>query len=109
MITPEGEIIAATHWNRRETLVTALPGARRMITPVMAWGRWIAPALLGTALVLVASALLSRGRGAPAPADDPLPQGGEDERAVKAGGGGPRKRGRSRNKPPGKEPRPSGE
>jgi apolipoprotein N-acyltransferase len=74
MIAPTGEIIAETRWGERQTLSASLSGAGRMVTPFVAFGPLLGPALLSAALLLVLRAA-ARGRGVQrAPPGPPPPQ-----------------------------------
>jgi apolipoprotein N-acyltransferase len=62
MIAPTGEIVSMTRWDERETLVASLSGVGRRITPAVAFGQFLGPALLSAALLLSVRAAV-RGRG----------------------------------------------
>ncbi|WP_437759729.1 apolipoprotein N-acyltransferase [Sorangium sp. So ce1389] len=92
MITPAGEIVAATRWGAREALAAGLPEVERRATPAMSWGRWLGPASLSAASLLLFTAM-ARGRGAvSAPSAVTAPP------VVTAGGERPRTRARRRNR-----------
>ena len=70
VISPAGTILRETRWAKREALAASLPMIDRMVTPAVAFRRWIMPGLLGAALLLVGRALV-RGKGAPDEPDPP--------------------------------------
>jgi apolipoprotein N-acyltransferase len=92
MITPTGQIIAETGWQKRQTLVATLSGAERGKTLAVAWGRYLGHATLAVALLLLVQSIL-RTRAAP-------PQAKVTEEEGRKRG----KRGRGRSNRPGKTP-----
>lgn len=64
VISPSGAISSETRWARREAVSATVPAIERMVTPAVAARRWIMPALLGAALLLVGRALV-RARSLP--------------------------------------------
>ena len=64
LIAPTGEILAATRWDERATLVGTLAGAGRATTLAMTLGPWLGPPLLAAAALLLLDGA-ARGRGAP--------------------------------------------
>jgi apolipoprotein N-acyltransferase len=93
MITPTGQIIAETGWEKRQTLVASLAGAGRGRTLAVAWGRYLGHATLAVALVLLVQSIL-RTRAAP-----PAARVNEEEGRKRG------KRGRGRSTQKGKTPR----
>jgi apolipoprotein N-acyltransferase len=69
VISPAGTILRETRWAKREALAASLPMIDRMVTPAVAFRKWIMPGLLGVALLLVGRSLV-RGKDAP---DEPGP------------------------------------
>jgi apolipoprotein N-acyltransferase len=65
MISPTGEMVATTRWDERETLVASLSGARRGVTPAVAFGHLLGPALLSAALLLLVPAAVRGLRSRP--------------------------------------------
>jgi apolipoprotein N-acyltransferase len=94
MITPTGQIIAETGWEKRQTLVASLAAAGRGATLAVTLGRYLGLATLGAALIVLLQSIL-RTRAAP-PAQ---------KASVNEGEGSGRKRGRGRNKRSNKAPR----
>jgi apolipoprotein N-acyltransferase len=89
MITPLGEIVAATRWDARQTLVASLPSAGRMATLAVALGPWLGPLLLVAAIVLVVHARRGMKPGAASAARSEAARGaararGRNKRAGKA-------------------------
>jgi len=67
MITPTGQIIAETGWEKRQTLVASLAGAGRGATLAVTLGRYLGYATLAAALLVLVQSIL-RTRAAPQPA-----------------------------------------
>lgn len=61
-ISPDGEILARTRFDARETLTHRLSRGPRLVTPMVAYGSWLAPLLLALSTLLVARALWLRAR-----------------------------------------------
>jgi apolipoprotein N-acyltransferase len=67
VISPAGSILRETRWAKREALSASVPMIDRMVTPAVAFRRWLTPALLGAALLLVGRALVRGRQGESAP------------------------------------------
>jgi apolipoprotein N-acyltransferase len=61
-IAPDGEILAQTRFDAQETLARRIPLGPRIVTPMVAWGSWLAPGLLALAAALVGRAFWRRAR-----------------------------------------------
>ena len=64
LISPDGEILAQTRFDRRETLSLPIPRGPHLVTPMMALGFLRAPLLLALATFLLARALWAASQGA---------------------------------------------
>ena len=61
-ISPDGEILAQTRFDARATLARRVPLGPRIVTPMVAFGSWLAPLLLALSAFLVGRALWLRAR-----------------------------------------------